>query len=119
MEEDGSLAEIGPRFVLNPIRMFESSFSGLTLWNNPDYVSPTAHRSLLRKLKGGKYRSNVQSKANYEANRPTEPTYEVDETDNVFQTIEDPSKKDEVEYKRKPVRETKKKKKKKGTKNAV
>ena len=27
-EEDGSLAEIGPRFVLNPIKIFEASFSG-------------------------------------------------------------------------------------------
>ena len=27
-EEDGSLAEIGPRFVLNPIKIFDASFSG-------------------------------------------------------------------------------------------
>ena len=28
MAEDGSLTEIGPRFVLNPIKIFDSSFSG-------------------------------------------------------------------------------------------
>lgn len=27
-DEDGSLAEIGPRFVLNPIKIFAASFSG-------------------------------------------------------------------------------------------
>ena len=44
VEEGGSLAEIGPRFVLNPIKVFEASFSGQTLWENPNYVTPTAHR---------------------------------------------------------------------------
>ncbi len=44
LDEDGSLAEIGPRFVLNPIKVFESSFSGQTLWDNPNYVTPTAKR---------------------------------------------------------------------------
>ena len=31
-EEDGSLAEIGPRFVLNPIKIFAASFSGKFSW---------------------------------------------------------------------------------------
>ena len=44
VEEDGALAEIGPRFVLNPIKVFEASFSGQTLWDNPRYVTPTAKR---------------------------------------------------------------------------
>ncbi len=44
VEEDGSLAEIGPRFVLNPVKVFDASFSGRTLWDNPRYVTPTAHR---------------------------------------------------------------------------
>ena len=30
----------GPRFVLNPIRMFEGSFGGATLYQNPHYISP-------------------------------------------------------------------------------
>jgi len=84
--EDGSLTEIGPRFVLNPIKIFDSSFSGATLWENPNYVSPAAHRSALKKLKAGKYVARVQAKAAYEANRPTEPTYKVDPTDSVFDT---------------------------------
>jgi hypothetical protein len=31
---------LGPRFVLNPIRIFEGSFGGSTLYQNPHYVSP-------------------------------------------------------------------------------
>lgn len=35
-------------------------------------------------MKAGKYRDNVQSKAAYEASRPTESTYDLDPTDEVF-----------------------------------
>jgi hypothetical protein len=34
------LLQVGPRFVLNPIKMFSHSFAGATLYENPDYVSP-------------------------------------------------------------------------------
>lgn len=30
----------GPRFVLNPIKIFAGSFGGATLWHNPEYTSP-------------------------------------------------------------------------------
>lgn len=40
LTEDGGLAEIGPRFVLNPIKIFTGSFGGEVLWENPTYVSP-------------------------------------------------------------------------------
>ena len=49
--EDGSLAEIGPRFVLNPIKIFEASFSGQTLWENPKYITPAATRQLVSYFK--------------------------------------------------------------------
>lgn len=52
-EEDGSLAEIGPRFVMQPIKIFGASFSGETLWENGDYVTPTAHRSMMKKVMNG------------------------------------------------------------------
>jgi len=38
--EDLSLTEIGPRFVLTPIKLFEGSFSGPCLWENKDFVPP-------------------------------------------------------------------------------
>ena len=75
-----SLVEIGPRFVLTPIRIFEGAFSGATVYSNPgmyysllgnkhrssirsviEFVSPAAVRSLLRREKGDKYGSRKQA----------------------------------------------------------
>jgi ribosome biogenesis protein BRX1 len=78
-----SLVEIGPRFVLTPIRIFEGAFGGATVFANPgtvtfisrrpkyclfvifkafpffffaEFVSPTLVRSARRKEKGEKYK---------------------------------------------------------------
>ncbi len=117
VEEDGSLAEIGPRFVLNPIKVFESSFSGQTLWDNPKYVTPTAHRSMLKKMNAGRYQQHVQAKAAYQASRPTEPTYAMDENDQVFETIvdeEEEQRKQAIMNRKKPLKKRKRKKGKRG-----
>ncbi|KAG6898641.1 hypothetical protein C0993_005408 [Termitomyces sp. T159_Od127] len=57
-----TLVEIGPRFVLTPIRIFEGAFGGATVFSNPErrlivpeFVSPSAVRSALRREKGHKY----------------------------------------------------------------
>ncbi|KAG5633860.1 hypothetical protein DXG03_006553, partial [Asterophora parasitica] len=50
-----TLVEIGPRFVLTPIRIFEGAFGGATVFSNPEFISPTAVRSALRREKGNKY----------------------------------------------------------------
>ena len=34
------LIEIGPRFVMNPIKCFEGSMGGEALWQNPKYIAP-------------------------------------------------------------------------------
>lgn len=86
LEEDGSLAEIGPRFVLNPIRIFEGSFGGPTLFQNPHYVSPNDLRHLMRKRGAQKYMSRIQAKKSLEIRRG-QPSYETDPTDDVFVTI--------------------------------
>ena len=57
-----------------------------------DYVSPAAQRSMLKRAKAGKYIRHVESKAAYESNKPTEPTYKVDQTEEVFKTISDGTK---------------------------
>ena len=111
VEEDGALAEIGPRFVLNPIKVFAASFSGQTLWDNPRYVTPTAHRSAMKRAKAGKYQQSVQSKAAYAASRPQGDTYDMDKTDEVFRTIEPEKKKPEAGVR--PPRQIKAKKEKK------
>ncbi|WVW86984.1 hypothetical protein I302_109040 [Kwoniella bestiolae CBS 10118] len=51
-----SLVEIGPRFVLTPIRIFEGSFGGPTLYSNPEFVSPAATRASVKREAGQKYR---------------------------------------------------------------
>ena len=76
-----SLVEIGPRFVLTPIRIFEGAFGGATVFANPgthhpaaaddcdclvvlkrhfiffaEFVSPALVRSARRKEKGERYK---------------------------------------------------------------
>lgn len=50
-----SLTEIGPRFVLTPIVIQESSFGGPIIYENKEFVSPNQVRSDLRRGKAGKY----------------------------------------------------------------
>jgi len=77
------LVEIGPRFVMNPIRIFGGSFGGITLWENALYVSPNRNRAALKKRKSGKFVQRVQNKkardAHVEASQPP-----PDELDDVF-----------------------------------
>ncbi|KAK3584042.1 hypothetical protein CHS0354_018346 [Potamilus streckersoni] len=86
LEEDGSLVEIGPRFVLNPIRMFEGSFGGTTLYVNPHYISPNEHRRVLKAKVAQKYINRVHVKKSLET-RNTGQSYILDPTDDVFVTI--------------------------------
>ncbi|KIM79702.1 hypothetical protein PILCRDRAFT_823244 [Piloderma croceum F 1598] len=51
-----TLIEIGPRFVLTPIRIFEGAFGGATVFSNPEFISPAAVRSALKRSKGYGYR---------------------------------------------------------------
>ena len=114
IDETGAMAEIGPRFVLNTIKVFEGGFSGATLWSNADYITPTANRSMLKKIKASKYLQNVQSKAQYEAGKPTGDTYNMDKTDEVFKEGQtEPSKDDQNDEKfRKPQKLSRNKKRK-------
>ncbi|RUS85615.1 hypothetical protein EGW08_006627 [Elysia chlorotica] len=85
-EEDGSLAEIGPRFVLNPIRIFAGSFGGATLYQNPHYISPNDYRRALKRQKADKYTLKVEAKEAAKMRKP-EVSYALDPTDLVFNTV--------------------------------
>jgi len=50
-----SLVEIGPRFVLTPIVIQESSFGGPIIYENKEFVSPNQIRRELRMAKAGRY----------------------------------------------------------------
>ncbi|KAK0078902.1 hypothetical protein PV325_001985 [Microctonus aethiopoides] len=92
LTEDGGLAEIGPRFVLNPVKIFSSSFGGETLWDNPFYISPAKFRQAVSKKAGYKYMNRVEQKASQQANKP-EVSYALDPLNEIFK--DDPMKKAE------------------------
>lgn len=85
LSEDGGLAEVGPRFVMNPVKIFEGSFTGNAIWENPDYVSPSKQRQMLKKASSEKYVSRVEQKVRHEATRPMH-AYEGDDLDDLFAT---------------------------------
>ena len=49
------LIEIGPRFVLDPIRIFNGSFTGQTLYLNENFISPNTIRAQNMEDKGNMY----------------------------------------------------------------
>lgn len=59
-EFDVNLVEIGPRFVLTPIVIQESSFGGPIIYENKEFVSPNQIRSDLRRAKAGKYNRRTE-----------------------------------------------------------
>lgn len=80
------LVEIGPRFVLTPIRIFEGAFGGATVFSNPgnflplelsrtnilsEFLSPAAVRSALKRKAGDKYkkRKDAQAESRLRANK--------------------------------------------------
>ena len=64
LEENGELAEIGPRMVLNPIKVFQGSFGGATLYDNPNFTTPNELRRLDKMKKGTKYQEKISTDAN-------------------------------------------------------
>lgn len=60
-ELDVSLVEIGPRFVLTPIVIQESSFGGPIIYENKEFVSPNQVRSDLRKSKAGRFNTRTEA----------------------------------------------------------
>ncbi|XP_028403595.1 ribosome biogenesis protein BRX1 homolog [Dendronephthya gigantea] len=85
--QDGSLLEIGPRFVLNLVRIFEGSFGGATLYENPLYVSPNEHRRMLRLNAGQRYRNKTLAKEALNEKREAIKDIPPDEVEDVFHTI--------------------------------
>src|SRR5688572_14199520 len=88
VEENGTLAEIGPRFVLNLIKIFDGSFGGPVLYSNPQYVPPNKYRSMIKKSASGKYEGRVLSKVGKEMREPKGSSYkDIDPLDDVFDTV--------------------------------
>ncbi|KAG7477087.1 hypothetical protein MATL_G00090470 [Megalops atlanticus] len=97
IEEDASLVEIGPRFVLNLIKIFQGSFGGPTLYENPHFQSPNMHRRMIRLATAAKLREKQMVKELQKMKRieQKEPVTQ-DVTDDVFATPAE-EKPDEIE----------------------
>ncbi|KAM6986351.1 ribosome biogenesis protein BRX1 homolog [Aplochiton taeniatus] len=108
IEEDASLVEIGPRFVLNLIKIFQGSFGGPTLFENPDFVSPNMHRSEIRLATAAKLREKSMVKELQKVKRTEAKEVLVkDVTDMVFAT---PADENPMQIEMEPPIELKKKK---------
>lgn len=77
LSEDGALAEVGPRFVLNPVKIFSESFCGEAIWENKDYVPPAKHRRMLKYQASDRYINRTESKVRYDSTMPEAP-YDFD-----------------------------------------
>ncbi|XP_061589642.1 ribosome biogenesis protein BRX1 homolog [Cololabis saira] len=87
IEEDASLVEIGPRFVLNPIKIFQGSFGGPTLYENPNFKSPNMHRRELRLAAAAKVREKQMVKELHKMKRSeAKEDLNTDVTADVFVT---------------------------------
>ncbi|KAL5121743.1 Ribosome biogenesis protein brx1 [Pleosporales sp. CAS-2024a] len=64
-----SLVEIGPRFVLTPIVIQESSFGGPIIYENKEFVSPNQIRSDLRRSKAGRFNRRTEAARDTRAKR--------------------------------------------------
>ncbi|KAM4707449.1 ribosome biogenesis protein BRX1 homolog [Discoglossus pictus] len=90
IEEDASLVEIGPRFVLNLIKIFQGSFGGPTLYENPYYQSPNMHRRIIRLATAAKVKERQQMKELQKIKKTEEKVIlKADPTEEVFKTPAD------------------------------
>jgi len=104
--KEKKLVEIGPRCVLNPVRIFESGFGGGTLFRNPDYQSPNELRRLLKdgqetlaEKKEVREKQMALAKKVLE-NRPIDTLsghllFKKTDTDNIFQVAEENNEEDD------------------------
>jgi ribosome biogenesis protein BRX1 len=84
LSEDGALAEVGPRFVLNPVKIFSGSFGGAALWENPLYISPSRYRQQIRLSAKNKYLNRLQQKVHASTLNSAEG-YKMTPLDDIFQ----------------------------------
>jgi ribosome biogenesis protein BRX1 len=68
-ETSVNLIEIGPRFVLTPIVILESSFGGPVIYENKEFVSPNQVRRDLRVAKASRFGKRAQQHREAKAKR--------------------------------------------------
>jgi len=90
-EKTVDLNEIGPRFTLNLIKIFEGSFGGPIIYSNPDYVTPTKHRSMIKKQALEKYKKSKMSEVQREMRMPHngEEYKDIDKYGDIYEESEE------------------------------
>lgn len=83
------LVEVGPRFVLNPIRIFTGSFGGATIYQNNKFVSPQQKRVGSLKRKRSKYVTQQRAKRQKLGRTLDTMRKEPDQLANVFYSDSD------------------------------
>lgn len=81
---ESTLIEIGPRFVLAPIKCLSGAFSGAVLWENGSYIGPNEIRRALRKRAGDKAMDRISGKKRRAAHMENNPI-QYDKIHKVFQ----------------------------------
>uniref|UniRef100_A0A182N7U7 Ribosome biogenesis protein BRX1 homolog n=1 Tax=Anopheles dirus TaxID=7168 RepID=A0A182N7U7_9DIPT len=84
LSEDGGLTEIGPRFVMNPIKIFSGSFGGDPIWENDSYQSPAKHRQMLRKAASEKYLQKTRKQVENALTAPKDDTHKLTPYGDIF-----------------------------------
>jgi ribosome biogenesis protein BRX1 len=64
--DDTLLVEIGPRFVLQPVRIFSGSFGGKTLYQNKEFRTPVSIRRALKAAKAEVAKDKKRSRDMYD-----------------------------------------------------
>lgn len=64
-----SLVEIGPRFVLHPVRAFKGSFGGPTIYQNPNFTPASVIRSQIKQGIADKHNRRQDAAANASVRR--------------------------------------------------
>jgi ribosome biogenesis protein BRX1 len=80
---DPVLVEIGPRFVLTPVKILSGSFSGVTLYENEKAVSPAASRASIKRARADEFAKRVLAKG-AKKQKVLESELPVNELDDVF-----------------------------------
>jgi ribosome biogenesis protein BRX1 len=80
------LVEIGPRFSLNPIKIFKGFMGGEVIYSNKFYIPPIQIKRDLREVHAQKFLDKMASKKRKNMNKKF--VTPQDELDRVFDTIE-------------------------------
>lgn len=79
-----SLLEVGPRFTMHPVAIFNGCCQGSVLWRNPNAVAPQEERRTRKERQRAKFEENERLKTVSKEHRDVVGELPVDPLDNIF-----------------------------------